>query len=329
MKKGTDDNLQDVLNQIDKLYGTGALFKYGEGIKLKNVSVISFGSVKINLASGIGGAPKGRIIEVYGAESSGKTTLCLHLIAEAQKKGGKAAFVDAEHALDPIYATNIGVNMKELYLSQPDCGEQALDITEKLTRTGKFDIIVIDSVAALVPRSEIEGDMGDAQMGNQARLMSQAMRKLTSVVSKSGTCLVFINQTRMKIGVMFGNPETTTGGNALKFYASQRIKIQTIGINKDVKGNVIANKSKIKFVKNKLASPFKECEIEIRFGMGIDKYGEILDLAIESGIIKKTGGWFTFRDDRWQGREQMMDFISKHPKHFNYLKKKITGESDE
>jgi recombination protein RecA len=326
-KAKMDDKLSDVMNQIDKLYGTGALFKYGDGVAI-NVEVISFGSLKINNASGIGGAPRGRIIEIYGQESSGKTTLCLHIIAEAQKSGGLAAFIDAEHALDINYAKKLGVNMKEVYLSQPDYGEQGLQIAEMLVKTGKFDVIVVDSVAALTPRSEIEGDMGDPQMASHARLMSQALRKLAGIVSKSKTCLIFVNQLRSKIGIMFGNPETTTGGNALKFYASQRIDIRRIGINKDAKGNAVSNKTKVKFVKNKLAPPFKECEIEIRFGIGIDYVGELIDIGIDCGVITKSGAWFVMAKKRFQGKEQLRQKVQDNSNYFNYLKNKITGEGN-
>jgi recombination protein RecA len=294
--------LEDTMYSIEKTYGKGAIMKLGDGV-INKIESISTGSVSLDYALGIGGVPRGRIIEIYGPESSGKTTLCLHTIAEAQKLGGIAAFIDAEHALDSNYAQRLGVDVNNLLLSQPDYGEQALEIVDTLVRSNALDIIVIDSVAALVPRSEIEGEMGDAQMGVQARLMSQALRKITGAVSRSKTSVIFTNQLRSKIGVMFGSPETTTGGNALKFYASLRMDIRRIAAIKDGQ-DVVGNRTKVKVVKSKVAPPFKQVEFDILYNEGISKSGELIDLGVEHGIVKKGGAWFTFGEDRFQGREQ-------------------------
>ncbi|MBK7106376.1 MAG: recombinase RecA [Ignavibacteriae bacterium] len=294
--------LEDTMFSIEKTYGKGAIMKLGDGV-VNKIESISTGSVSLDYALGIGGVPRGRIVEIYGPESSGKTTVCLHTIAEAQKLGGIAAFIDAEHALDVNYAQKLGVDIKNLLISQPDYGEQALEIVDTLVRSNALDIIVIDSVAALVPRSEIEGEMGDAQMGVQARLMSQALRKITGAVSRSKTCVIFTNQLRSKIGVMFGSPETTTGGNALKFYASLRLDIRRIAGLKNGE-DVIGSRTKVKVVKSKIAPPFKQVEFDIMYDEGISKTGELIDLGVEHGIIKKGGAWFTFGEDRFQGREQ-------------------------
>jgi recombination protein RecA len=293
--------IDDAILSIEKTYGKGSIMKLGDGV-VNNIEAIPTGALSLDYALGIGGIPRGRVTEVYGPESSGKTTLCLHIIAEAQKLGGLAAFIDAEHALDVNYAKKLGVDTQNLLISQPDFGEQALEITDTLVRSNALDIIVIDSVAALVPRSEIEGEMGDAPMAMQARLMSQALRKLTGAISKSKTSVVFINQLRSKIGVMFGNPETTTGGNALKFYASLRIDIRRIGAIKDG-DQVIGNRTKVKIVKSKVAPPFKQVEFDILYNEGISKTGDLIDIGVNHGIIKKSGAWFTYGEDRFQGRE--------------------------
>jgi len=304
--------LNVALAKIEKVYGKGAVMKLGEGVKIK-ADVISTGSITLDLATGICGVPKGRVVEIYGPESSGKTTLALHMIAEAQKKGGQAAFVDAEHALDVNYAKNLGVKVEDLLISQPDSGEQALEIVDTLVRSGAVDIIVIDSVAALVPQAEIEGDMGDSHMGLQARLMSQALRKLTSAVDKSNTAVIFLNQLRMKIGVVFGNPETTTGGNALKFYTSMRMDIRKIGAIKH--GEQIAGyKTRVKVVKNKLAPPFRTAEFDIMYGEGISRLGELLDLGINENIVEKSGTWISYGDVKLgQGKENAKEFLKEHP----------------
>jgi recombination protein RecA len=299
---------------IEKQFGRGSIMRLGTDESLvQDIPAISTGSISLDVALGIGGFPRGRVVEVFGPESSGKTTLCLHGVAEAQKKGGMAAYIDAEHALDVGYARKLGVKTEDLLISQPDSGEQALEITEMLVRSGGVDILVIDSVAALVPRAELEGEMGDAHMGVQARLMSQALRKLTGTISKSNTCVIFINQIRMKIGVMFGNPETTTGGNALKFYASQRLDIRRIGAIKNGE-QVIGSRTRVKVVKNKLAPPFREVEFDIMYGTGISREGDILDLAVTENLVEKSGSWFSFDGERiGQGREQSKDFLRDHP----------------
>jgi recombination protein RecA len=301
------------LSQIEKQFGKGAIMRLGNDEPLPDVASIPTGSLSLDLALGVGGVPRGRVIEIFGPESSGKTTLALHIIAEAMKHGGIAAFVDAEHALDIGYARKLGVKTDDLLVSQPDTGEQALEIAETLVRSGAIDVLVVDSVAALVPKAEIEGDMGDSHMGLQARLMSQALRKLTGIISKSNCCVIFINQIRMKIGVMFGNPETTTGGNALKFYASVRMDIRKIAALKQ--GNdVIGSRTRVKVVKNKVAPPFKEVEFDILYGEGISREGDVLDLAVERGVVDKSGTWFSYGKDRiGQGRENSRIFLKEHP----------------
>jgi recombination protein RecA len=302
------------VSSIEKAFGKGSIMRLGnEEALVKDVQAVSTGSITLDIALGVGGLPRGRIIEIYGPESSGKTTLALHAVAEAQKKGGIAAFVDAEHALDVGYARKLGVRTDDLLISQPDTGEQALEIAETLVRSGAIDVLVIDSVAALVPKAELEGEMGDAHMGVQARLMSQALRKLTGTISKSQTIVIFINQIRMKIGVMFGNPETTTGGNALKFYATQRLDIRRIGAIKDG-DQVIGNRTRVKVVKNKVAPPFKEVEFDIMYGQGISREGDVLDLAAQENVVEKSGTWFSFGGERiGQGREQAKTFLREHP----------------
>ena len=305
--------LTAALSQIEKQFGKGAIMRMGDSSAQRNVDVVSSGSLAIDVALGIGGLPRGRVVEIYGPESSGKTTLTLQVIAEAQKLGGTAAFVDAEHALDPQYAENLGVNVEDLLVSQPDTGEQALEITDMLVRSGAVDIVVIDSVAALTPKAEIEGEMGDRHVGLQARLMSQALRKLTANIQRSGCMVVFINQIRMKIGVMFGSPETTTGGNALKFYSSVRLDIRRIGAIK--KGDeVIGNQTRVKVVKNKMAPPFRQAEFEILYGTGISKIGELIDLGVANGIVEKAGAWYSYEKDRiGQGKENSRAFLEDHP----------------
>jgi recombination protein RecA len=316
MPSGPDKEkaIELAVSSIEKAFGKGSIMRLGnEEALVKDVQAISTGSVSLDISLGVGGLPRGRIIEIYGPESSGKTTLALHAIAEAQKKGGIAAFVDAEHALDVGYARKLGVRTDDLLISQPDTGEQALEIVETLVRSGAIDVLVIDSVAALVPKAELEGEMGDAHMGLQARLMSQALRKLTGTISKSSTIVIFINQIRMKIGVMFGNPETTTGGNALKFYASMRLDIRRIGAIKDGE-QVIGNRTRVKVVKNKVAPPFKEVEFDIMYGQGISREGDVLDLASNDNIVEKSGTWFSFEGERiGQGREQAKTFFREHP----------------
>ncbi len=305
--------LESALAQIERSFGKGSIMRLGQDGAAMEIEAISTGSIGLDIALGIGGLPKGRIIEIYGPESSGKTTLALHVIAEEQKNGGICAFVDAEHALDPSYAKKLGVNLDELLISQPDAGEQALEITETLVRSGAVSVVVVDSVAALTPRSELEGDMGDAQVGAQARLMSQAMRKLTSAISKSNCMVIFINQIRMKIGVMFGSPETTSGGNALKFYASVRLDIRRIGAIKD-REEVVGNATRVKVVKNKVAPPFKQVEFDIMYGVGISKTGELVDLGVKAGIVEKSGSWFSYGDERiGQGRENAKVFLKDNP----------------
>ena len=308
-----DKALELALTQIEKQFGKGSIMKLGQAGYQKGVDVISTGSISLDSCLGVGGIPKGRITEIYGPEASGKTSLTLHIIAEAQKSGGVAAFIDAEHALDPGYARNLGVNLDDLLLSQPDTGEQTLEIAEVLIRSGAVDVIVVDSVAALVPKAELDGDMGDSHMGLQARLMSQAMRKLAGVIKKSNACLIFINQIRMKIGVMFGNPETTTGGNALKFYSSVRIDIRRIAALKDGE-EVIGNRTRAKVVKNKVAPPFRNCEFDIIYGKGISKMGDLLDLGVDNEIIAKSGTWFSYKENRiGQGRENSKRFLGENP----------------
>ena len=315
--------LEMALSQIEKQFGKGAIMKLGDASSKIAVSTISTGCIELDCALGIGGLPKGRIVEIYGPEASGKTTMALHAIAESQKLGGTAAFVDAEHALDPIYARRLGVKVDDLYVSQPDNGEQALEITEALVRSGAVDIVVIDSVAALVPKAEIEGDMGDAHVGLQARLMSQALRKLTGVISKSNTIVIFINQLREKVGVMFGNPETTTGGKALKFYASIRLDVRKIDSLKNGT-DIVGSRTRIKVVKNKLAPPFKIAEFDIIYGEGISKEGSILDFATAKKIINKTGAWYTYGDIRMaQGRENARMFLKDNPELCNEIEKQI------
>ena len=305
--------LTAALSQIEKQFGKGAIMRMGDGSSHRSVDVVSSGSLALDVALGIGGLPRGRVIEIYGPESSGKTTLTLQVIAEAQKVGGTAAFVDAEHALDPQYAENLGVNVEDLLVSQPDTGEQALEITDMLVRSGAVDIVVVDSVAALTPKAEIEGEMGDRHVGLQARLMSQALRKLTANIQRSNCMVIFINQIRMKIGVMFGSPETTTGGNALKFYSSVRLDIRRIGAIK--KGDeVIGNQTRVKVVKNKMAPPFKQAEFEIVYGEGISKLGELIDLGVDHGIVAKSGAWYSYEQDRiGQGKENARTFLKEHP----------------
>jgi recombination protein RecA len=311
------------LSQIEKQFGKGAIMKLGEGGVVKDVPVISTGSLGLDIALGIGGVPRGRVVEIYGPESSGKTTLALQIVAEAQKLGGMGAYIDAEHALDLGYAKKLGVQTDDLLVSQPDHGEQALEIAETLVRSGAIDVLVIDSVAALVPKAEIEGEMGDSHMGLQARLMSQALRKLTGTIARSMTVVIFINQIRMKIGVMFGNPETTTGGNALKFYASVRMDIRRIGALKDG-DNVIGGRTRVKVVKNKVAPPFKEAEFDILYGTGISRDGEIVDLGSETGIVEKSGAWYSYGSERiGQGREAAKQFLKDHPETANEIMAKV------
>lgn len=316
--------IEDAISTIEKTYGKGSIMKLGDGV-INQIESIPTGALSLDYALGIGGIPRGRVTEVYGPESSGKTTLCLHVIAEAQKAGGLAAFIDAEHALDVQYAKRLGVDTANLLLSQPDFGEQALEITDTLVRSNALDIIVIDSVAALVPRSEIEGEMGDATMAVQARLMSQALRKLTGAISKSKTAVIFINQLRSKIGIMFGNPETTTGGNALKFYASLRLDIRRIAAIKDGT-DVIGNRTKVKIVKSKVAPPFKEVEFDILYNEGISKTGDLLDFAVNLGIVKKSGAWFTFNEERFQGREQFRQKLVENPDLSGKLEKEVKSK---
>jgi len=310
--KNKNKALEAAVTQIERAFGKGSIMRLGQR-EVVEADVVPTGSISLDIALGIGGLPRGRVVEIYGPESSGKTTLALHALAEAQKLGGTCAFIDAEHALDPIYASKLGVNTNELLLSQPDTGEQALEIADTLVRSAAFDVLVIDSVAALVPRSELEGEMGDHHVGLQARLMSQALRKLTASVSKSNTTIIFINQIRIKIGVMFGNPETTTGGNALKFYSSVRLEIRRIGAIKD-RDEVIGNQTRVKVVKNKLAPPFKMVEFDIIYGEGISKTGEILDLGVTAGMVEKSGSWFSYNSERiGQGRENAKAYLKEHP----------------
>ena len=316
--------LDAALSQIEKQFGKGSVMKLGD-YKAMEVEAISTGALSLDMALGIGGLPRGRIIEIYGPESSGKTTLALHVIAEAQKEGGEVAFIDAEHALDPVYAKKLGVNIDDLIVSQPDTGEQALEITENLVRSGALDVVVVDSVAALVPKAEIDGDMGDSHMGLQARLMSQALRKLAGAINKTKTVIIFINQLREKIGVMFGNPETTTGGRALKFYASVRLDIRKIELIKQ-DGNVIGNRVRVKVVKNKVAPPFREAEFDIMYGEGISKIGNIFDMAVNLDIIEKSGSWFSYNGNRiGQGRENVKKYLTDNPEVLAEVEKKVRG----
>jgi len=312
------------VSAIEKQFGKGSIMRLGnDEPHIRDVASIPTGSISLDLALGVGGVPRGRIIEIYGPESSGKTTLCLHIVAEAQKQGGIAAYVDAEHALDVGYARKLGVRTDDLLISQPDTGEQALEIAEMLVRSGAIDVLVVDSVAALVPKAELEGEMGDAHMGVQARLMSQALRKLTGTIAKSQTCVIFINQIRMKIGVMFGNPETTTGGNALKFYASQRLDIRRIGAIKNGE-DVVGSRTRVKVVKNKVAPPFKEVEFDILYGTGISKEGDLLDLAVNEQMIEKSGSWFSFNGERiGQGRDQSREYLKAHPEILSELEARL------
>lgn len=315
--------LDAAIAQIEKQYGKGSVMKLGDNSANMNVETVPTGSLSLDIALGLGGLPKGRIIEVYGPESSGKTTVALHCVAEVQKRGGIAGFIDAEHALDPVYARNIGVDIDNLYISQPDCGEQALEITETMVRSGAVDIVVVDSVAALVPKAEIDGDMGDSHVGLQARLMSQALRKLTAVISKSNCIVIFINQLREKVGVMFGNPETTTGGRALKFYSSVRLDVRRTESLKQA-GEIVGNHVRVKVVKNKIAPPFREAEFDIMFGQGISREGDVLDLAVNAGIVNKSGAWYAYEGDKiGQGRENTKTYIHENPAFFDMLEAKV------
>ncbi len=315
--------LESALAQIEKQYGKGSVMKLGDTNSNMNIETVPTGSISLDIALGLGGVPKGRIMEIYGPESSGKTTVALHMVAEVQKRGGIAGFIDAEHALDPVYAKNIGVDIDNLYISQPDNGEQALEITETMVRSGAVDIIIVDSVAALVPKAEIDGEMGDSHVGLQARLMSQALRKLTAVISKSNCIVIFINQLREKVGVMFGNPETTTGGRALKFYSSIRLDVRRIESLKQG-GEVVGNRTRIKVVKNKIAPPFKEAEFDIMFGKGISREGDVLDLAADCGIINKSGAWYAYNDAKiGQGRENAKQFLMDNPELFAEIEAKV------
>ena len=315
--------LDAAIAQIEKQYGKGSVMKLGDNSANMNVETVPTGSLSLDIALGLGGLPKGRIVEVYGPESSGKTTVALHCVAEVQKRGGIAGFIDAEHALDPVYARNIGVDIDNLYISQPDCGEQALEITETMVRSGAVDIVVVDSVAALVPKAEIDGDMGDSHVGLQARLMSQALRKLTAVISKSNCIVIFINQLREKVGVMFGNPETTTGGRALKFYSSVRLDVRRTESLKQG-GEIVGNHVRVKVVKNKIAPPFREAEFDIMFGQGISREGDVLDLAVNAGIVNKSGAWYAYEGDKiGQGRENAKTYIHENPAFFDMLEAKV------
>ncbi len=324
MDKSSRDRAIDLaVSQIEKQFGKGAIMKLGADALIRDVATVSTGSLGLDLALGVGGLPRGRVVEIYGPESSGKTTLALQVIAQAQRHGGICAFIDAEHALDVTYGRKLGVSTEELLISQPDCGEQALEIVETLVKSGAIDALVIDSVAALVPRAEIEGDMGDPQMGLQARLMSQALRKLTGVIAKSNTIVIFINQIRMKIGILFGNPETTTGGNALKFYSSIRLDIRRLGAIK-LSDQIVGSRTKVKVVKNKVAPPFKEAEFDILYGTGISKEGELVDLGSELGIIEKSGAWYSFDGERiGQGRENTKEFLKENPETADVIEQRI------
>ena len=330
-KKNTDRKkaLESAILQIEKQFGKGAIMKYGEGAALKNIEVIPTCCLALDIALGIGGIPKGRIIEIYGPESSGKTTVSLHIIAELQKQGGIAAFIDAEHALDPVYAANLGVDLDNLYVSQPDNGEQALDIADYLVDSGAVDLIVVDSVAALTPKAEIEGDMGDSHVGLQARLMSQALRKLAAITNKKNACVIFINQLREKIGVMFGNPETTPGGKALKFYASVRLDVRKADTLKDG-AEIVGNRTKVKVVKNKLAPPFKTAEFDIVYGKGISQSGCILDLAVAANIVEKSGSWFAYNGEKiGQGRDNAKNYLSANPAVMEEIKNRLLAQIED
>ncbi|HEY5608394.1 MAG TPA: recombinase RecA [Alphaproteobacteria bacterium] len=319
--------LESAVSQIERAFGKGSIMRLGAGQQVADIEAISTGSLGLDIALGVGGLPRGRVVEIYGPEASGKTTLALHVVAEAQKRGGACAYIDAEHALDPGYAKKLGVNLEDLLISQPDTGEQALEIADTLVRSGAVDVIVIDSVAALVPKAELEGEMGDTHVGLQARLMSQALRKLTGSISRSRAMLIFINQIRMKIGVMFGNPETTTGGNALKFYASVRLDIRRIGAIKE-RDEVVGNQTRVKVVKNKMAPPFKMVEFDIMYGEGISKNGELVDLGVKAGIIEKSGAWFSFDSQRiGQGRENAKQFLKQNPEMAAQIEKQIRGNA--
>jgi recombination protein RecA len=319
--------LESAVSQIERAFGKGSIMRLGAGQQVADIEAISTGSLGLDIALGVGGLPRGRVVEIYGPEASGKTTLALHVVAEAQKRGGACAYIDAEHALDPGYAKKLGVNLEDLLISQPDTGEQALEIADTLIRSGAVDVIVVDSVAALVPKAELEGEMGDTHVGLQARLMSQALRKLTGSISRSRAMLIFINQIRMKIGVMFGNPETTTGGNALKFYASVRLDIRRIGSIKE-RDEVVGNQTRVKVVKNKMAPPFKMVEFDIMYGEGISKNGELVDLGVKAGIIEKSGAWFSFDSQRiGQGRENAKQFLKQNPEMAAQIEKQIRGNA--
>ena len=323
IKSEKDKALEEAMSKIQKQFGKGAIMKLGEKGAQMNVEAISTGSISLDMATGIGGVPRGRIVEIYGPESSGKTTLTLHIVAEAQKTGGRAAFIDAEHALDPIYAKNLGVDVENLLVSQPDTGEQALEICDMLVRSGALDVIVIDSVAALVPKAEIQGDMGDAHVGLQARLMSQALRKITGSINKSNTCVIFINQLREKVGVVYGSPEVTTGGRALKFYSSMRLDVRKTETIK-VGDNITGNRTKVKVVKNKVAPPFKQAEFDIMYGEGISKEGDVLDSAVEAKLIDKAGSWYSYKGERiGQGRENIKTYLKDHPEIVDELEGKL------
>ena len=315
--------LDAAIAQIEKQYGKGSVMKLGDSNANMNIDVIPTGSLSLDIALGLGGVPRGRIIEVFGPESSGKTTVALHIVAEIQKRGGIAGFIDAEHALDPTYAKNIGVDIDNLYISQPDCGEQALEITETMVRSGAVDVVIVDSVAALVPKAEIDGEMGDSHMGLHARLMSQALRKLTAVVSKTNCVVIFINQLREKVGVVFGNPEVTTGGRALKFYASVRLDVRRIDTLRQG-GEIVGNRTRVKVVKNKIAPPFREAEFDIMFGKGISREGDILDLSVTSNVVQKSGAWFAYNGDKiGQGRENAKIYLSEHPDIMEEIEQKV------
>lgn len=325
-KTEKDKALEAAMAQIQKQFGKGAIMKLGDESAQMNIDAISSGSISLDIATGIGGVPKGRIVEIYGPESSGKTTLTLHVIAEAQKAGGKAAFIDAEHALDPVYAKNLGVDVGSLLVSQPDTGEQALEICDMLVRSGALDVVVIDSVAALVPKAEIQGEMGDSHVGLQARLMSQALRKITGTVNKSNTCVIFINQLREKVGIMFGNPEVTTGGRALKFYSSMRLDVRRIESIK-VGDSVVGNRTRVKVVKNKVAPPFKQAEFDIMYGEGISKAGDILDCAVEAKLVEKAGSWYSYAGERiGQGRENVKNYLKDHPEVMDRLEGQLLDQ---